>query len=93
MNLKYSLLLTLLILPCLLQGQEVFNPQNFEEAANFPIDLNEQNFEREVFFGENGRWFVMFYTGWCPHSQEAMPILNELAQALDINVKIGRVDW
>ena len=93
MNLKHYILLTLLILPSLLQSQETFNPPNIEEKAYSLIDLTEGNFDQNVLSGDNDRWFVMFYAPWCPHCQEATPILNELARALDGKVKIGRVDW
>lgn len=93
MNLKYSFLLTLLILPCFTASEDILYPQEFEEKADSLIDLTETNFDQNVFSGDNDRWFVMFYARWCPHCQDATSLFNELAKALDGKVKIGRVDW
>ena len=67
----------------------------FEGIENSQIIvLNETNFDNLIQSNLNNKWFVMFYSSWCPHCQKIVPILQELAQNLSTElINYAILDW
>jgi protein disulfide-isomerase A6 len=55
------------------------------------VELKEKNFNRHV-RGSEKPWFVKFYAPWCGHCKELVPVWDELADELDGQVNLGKVD-
>ena len=56
-----------------------------------PIELNEENFEREV-LKANIPVLVDFWAVWCGPCKMIAPIVEELAVEYDSRIKIGKLD-
>ena len=67
----------------------------FEELNDSKIiSLNESNFDSIVQKNPEKKWFLMFYSTWCPHCQKILPILQELSQNLTHEqINYGIIDW
>ena len=58
------------------------------------ISLNESNFDSIIQKHPEDKWFLMFYSAWCPHCQKMLPILQELSQNMsDEHINYGLIDW
>lgn len=67
------------------------NPEEISTDFQNLVELTDRNFDNQV--KDQDRWFVMFYLPWCRHCEEIMPRFDELANALQGQVKLGKVDW
>mmetsp|Transcript_10870 Transcript_10870/g.14139 ORF Transcript_10870/g.14139 Transcript_10870/m.14139 type:complete len:214 (+) Transcript_10870:199-840(+) len=53
------------------------------------IPLTEQDFSSKT---KEGSWFIKFYAPWCGHCKSLAPIWEELAEELDDEVNVAKVD-
>lgn len=63
-----------------------------ENHAQFVTNLTDRNFEALVARGEGTPWAVKFYAPWCGHCKVLAPTWEELAEKLQGEVKVGKVD-
>merc|ERR1719334_541320 len=59
------------------------------------IELTEANFEHDTQASTGlttGRWFVKFYAPWCGHCKRLAPLWEELANELEGEVNVAKVD-
>ncbi|MBR1802623.1 MAG: thioredoxin [Clostridia bacterium] len=55
------------------------------------LKLNEENFEKEVMQSEKPV-IVDFYADWCGPCKMMSPVIDEIAEELGDNVKVGKVN-
>lgn len=68
-------------------------PEVPEEKTDSLIELCDNDFDSKIFSNVEEKWFVMFYDPSCPRCQEAMPTFGDLANSLNGQVSVARVDW
>ena len=63
-----------------------------DSAAGVVTNLTDSNFEAFIARGEGTPWAVKFYAPWCGHCKVLAPTWDQLAEKLQGEMKLGKVD-
>ncbi|CAE7024339.1 PDIL2-2 [Symbiodinium natans] len=66
--------------------------QAYAEEKSLVVNLTDSNFQELVARGENRPWVVKFYAPWCGHCKMLAPTWEQLANKLDGQVNVAKVD-
>jgi len=85
-----SIFFIVFLLKIIIAQKSIFDDLNDTQI----ITLNETNFDAYMQKNAEYKWFIMFYSAWCPHCQKMLPILQELSQNLtQEHIKFALIDW
>ncbi|CAE8626632.1 unnamed protein product [Polarella glacialis] len=80
------------LLPVWILSASTVSSRADQAAARNTLELTGENFSQAVQNGTGLPWFIKLYAPWCGHCQSLAPVWDDLAQKLQGQVVLGKVD-